>query len=618
MARSKPAAELKAVLPSLRRIWSFLRPHLRPHRRIVVGGFVALFAEVVFRLLQPWPLSLVIDAVVVPGAAQDPGMVRLLILCAVGVVAVAGLRALASYLMTVFFALAGTRAMTSVRAKVYSHVLRLSLRFHSSARGGDLITRLIADVGRLRDVATTAAMPLLGNVFTLVAMLVVMFVLDWRLALVVLAAFPFFAMSSSRSTRKITSASRVQRRREGDLAGAAGESLGAIKVVQAYSLADRLEQTFAASNDQELKEGVKATRLSAALERKTDVLVGVATGAVLLVGGWSVVRGHLSPGELVVFIQYLKGAFKPMRDLAKYTGRIAKAAASGERILDLMHTEQDVTDSAKAYTIKHLAGEIRLENVTASYTGTDRALDDVSLRILPGRKVAIVGHSGSGKSTLAGLLLRLQDPVRGAVKIDGHDLRDVTLESLRSHIAVVLQESVLFQGTIAENIEMGRPGAGEEEIEAAARAANAHEFITRLPDGYRTMVGERGETLSGGQRQRIAIARAMLRDASVIILDEATTGLDPKNSAEVLEAIDRLAEGRTTVVITHTLADALSCDEVVVLDRGRVAEHGRPEELLATAGSRLTLLDPERHRRLVAVPDPERTPKEDDDHRRTG
>src|SRR5690606_4408111 len=301
-------------------------------------------------------------------------------------------------------ALAGTRAMTSVRAQVYAHVLRLSLRFHSSARGGDLITRLITDVGRLRDVAVTAAMPLIGNVVTLVAMVTVMVILDWRLALVVVAAFPLFALSSSRSTRKITSASRQQRRREGDLAGAAGESLGAIKVVQAYSLAERLESTFATSNAKELTEGVRATRLSAALERKTDLLVGVATGVVLLVGGWSVVQGRLTPGELVVFVQYLKSAFKPMRDLAKYTGRIAKAAASGERILDIMHTEQDVTDSARAYTIKRLAGEIRLEHVTASYTGADKALDDVSLRILPGTKVAVVGHSGSGKSTLAGLL----------------------------------------------------------------------------------------------------------------------------------------------------------------------------------------------------------------------
>ncbi len=611
------AAELRSVVPSLRKIYRFLRPHLRPHRSLVAGGFVAMFLEVAFRLLQPWPLKFVIDAVAAPGAAQDPGLMRVLVWCAVGVVAVIGLRALAAYLMTVCFALAGTRAMTTVRATVYSHVLRLSMRFHNTARGGDLITRLITDVGRLRDVAITAAMPLLGNVVTLVAMLTVMFVLDWRLALVIVAALPVFGLSSSRSSRKITAASRVQRRREGDLAGAASESLGAIKVVQAYSLAQRLEAGFAASNAKELKEGVRATRLSARLERSTDLLVGIATGAVLLVGGWSVVRGSLTPGDLVVFVQYLKGAFKPMRDLAKYTGRIAKAAASGERIMELMDTEQDVVDSPRAYTIKRLAGEIRLEHVTASYTGTDRALDDVSLRILPGRKVAVVGHSGSGKSTLAGLLLRLQDPVDGAVKLDGHDLRDVTLESLRSHVAVVLQESVLFQGTIAENIEMGRPGATPEEVEDAARAANAHDFITRLPDGYGTVVGERGDTLSGGQRQRIAIARAMLRDASVIILDEATTGLDPKNSAEVLQAIDRLAEGRTTVVITHDLADALGCDEVVVLERGRVVEQGRPEDLMGRAGSRLTLLDPERHRRRPTGPD---RPRKEDPRarRRTG
>jgi len=232
--------------------------------------------------------------------------------------------------------------------------------------------------------------------------------------------------------------------------------------------------------------------------------------------------------------------------------------------------------------------------------------------------VAVVGHSGSGKSTLAGLLLRLQDPVSGAVKVDGHDLRDVTLESLRAHIAVVLQESVLFHGTIGENIEMGRPGATPEEVEAAARAANAHGFISELPHGYDTVVGERGDTLSGGQRQRVAIARAMLRDAPIIILDEATTGLDPKNSAEVFEAIDRLAAGRTTLVITHNLADALGCDEVVVLDRGRVVEHGRPAELMAQAGSRLTLLDPERHRRLAAVPDPDDTPEEGHARRRIG
>ena len=589
MART-PSDELRSVVPSLKRIYSFLRPHLRPHRGIVAGGFAGLFAEVIFRLLQPWPMKFVIDAVIAPGAAQDPGIWTVLVWSGIGVVAVVGLRALASYLMTVFFALAGTRAMTTVRASVYSHVLKLSLNFHNSSRGGDLINRMISDVGKLRDVAVTAAMPLMGNVVTLFAMMVVMFVLDWRLALVVVGAFPFFAMSSSSSSRKITSAARIQRRREGDLAGAAGESLGAIKVVQSYSLNERLEATFSASNSKELTEGVKATRLSAALERKTDVLVGVATGVVLLVGGWSVLRGHLTPGELTVFVQYLKGAFKPMRDLAKYTGRISKAAASGERLLDLMDTDLDVMDRKKAYRIRRLAGEIRFENVVASYPGTPRALDDLTLRIRPGTKVAIVGHSGSGKSTLASMLLRLQDPVAGVVRIDGHDLRDVTVDSLRAQIAVVLQESVLFHGTIADNIAMGREGATRKEVVEAATAANAHDFITALPEGYDTVVGERGDTLSGGQRQRIAIARAMIRDAAIIILDEATTGLDPKNQGQVLEAIARLAAGRTTVVITHSLADAMDADEVIVLERGQIVEQGRPQDLIREDASRLTLL----------------------------
>ena len=620
MASRKPAAELTAVLPSLKKIFRFLRPHLRPHRTLVAGGFAALFGEIAFRLLEPWPLKFVLDSVIGPavtGSGADDGIWRVLILCAVAVVAIVGLRALCAYLMTVFFALAGTRAMTTVRASVYSHVLRLSLRFHSSSRGGDLITRLITDVGRLRDVAITAAMPLLGNIVTLVAMLTVMFILDWRLALVVVAAFPVFALTSSRSSRRITTASRRQRRREGDLAGSAGESLGAIKVVQAYSLAEHLEGAFAASNNRELKEGVRTTRLSAGLERKTDVLVGIATGVVLLVGGHSVMRGRLTPGELVVFIQYLKSAFKPMRDLAKYTARISKAAASGERILDIMDLEPDIKDAPGAYRITRLAGEIRFEGVTASYGDGQNALSNVDVRVRPGTKVAVVGHSGSGKSTLASLLLRLQDPVMGRVTVDGHDLRDVTVDSLREHTAVVLQESVLFAGTIAENISMGRDGARPEDIEAAARAANAHDFIVQLPEGYETVVGERGDTLSGGQRQRVAIARAILRDAPIIVLDEATTGLDPRSSAAVLEAIDRLAAGRTTVVITHALADALTCDEVIVLDRGRVVEHGDPSVLIEDPDSRLSRLAADRRPRLVPVPDPTEEDPGDRDLRRS-
>lgn len=598
-----PQAQLREALPSLRRTVAFLRPHVRPHRRFVAGGLLALFGEVVFRLLEPWPLKFVLDAVIGPEAAAQPGIWRLLIMCAIATVLIVGMRALSAYLMTVCFAVAGTRAMTAVRAAVFSHVLRLSVRFHSRARSGDLITRLVADVGKLRDVAVTAAMPLLGNVVTLLAMVGVMIVLDWRLALVVVAAFPFFAVASSSSSKKITAAARIQRRREGDLAGTAGESLGAIKVVQAYSLHDRLEGAFAASAKKELKEGVKATRLAAGLERKTDLLVGAATAAVLLLGGHSVLEGRITPGELVVFVQYLKGAFKPMRDLAKYTGRIAKAAASGERIMSILETDHDVKDEPGAYRIRRLAGELRFEDVSVVYEESTHALRGLDLRVRAGSRVAIVGPSGSGKSTMAALLLRLQDPSTGRVSIDGHDLREVTLESLREHVGVVLQESVLFTGTVRENIEMGRPGATAEEIERAAREANAHEFIAALPQGYETVVGERGDTLSGGQRQRIAIARTVLRDPSVLILDEATAGLDPRSSTAVVEALERLTRGRTTVIITHTMSDVSGCDDVVVLREGQMIERGRPEDLLADDSSHLARMDPSR-RAVTVVPGP--------------
>ncbi|SEF17500.1 ABC transporter ATP-binding protein [Jiangella alba] len=571
-------ADLRSALPGLRRTLRYLRPHLRPERWLLAGGFGCLLAEVAFRLIEPWPLKYVIDAVIEPGAADRSGIVALLLLCAVALVAAAGLRALSAYLMTVCFALAGTRAMTAVRADVFAHVQRLSLRFHGSTKTGDLLTRLVGDVGRLQEVAVTAALPLLGNVVALLGMTAVMVVLDWRLALIVVAAFPVFVLASSRSSRKITSAARLQRRREGELAGTAGETLGAITVVQAYSLERILQRVFGADNQRALRDGVKASRLAAGLERKTDLLVGVATAAVLLVGGTRVLDGALTPGELVVFVSYLKGAFKPMRDLAKYTGRLAKAAASGERIVDLLETVPDITDAPHARPAPRFRGELRFEQVDLDYGTGERALRDVSLRIPAGCRVGLVGPSGSGKSTLAALVLRLYDPTGGAVTIDGHDLRDLTLASVRGQVAVVLQESVLFATSVRENIRYGRPDATDAEVEAAARVAHADEFVRRLEYGYDTVLGERGTGLSGGQRQRVAVARAVLRDARIVVLDEAATGLDRESSAAVRDAIRALTRGRTTLVISHVPEEVADCDVVVRLEAGRVVEY-RPRAL---------------------------------------
>ncbi|WP_277050580.1 ABC transporter ATP-binding protein, partial [Ruania albidiflava] len=341
------------------------------------------------------------------------------------------------------------------------------------------------------------------------------------------------------------------------------------QVVQSYSLEEQMQREFDSSNTKTLKDGVKAKKLAAGLERKTDVLVGLATAVVLFVGAHRVLAGALTPGELVVFLTYLKAAFKPMRDLAKYTGRIASATASAERIVQVLQVQPAIANHSWARPAGRFRGEVRLENVWLSYVPGRPVLRGVDLHVRAGERVAIVGPSGSGKSTLVLLLSRLIDPDTGQVTIDGQDLRDLTLETVRSQVAIVLQDSVLFATSIAENIAHGLPEASHAQIEAAARLAGAHEFILDLPDGYDTVVGERGGTLSGGQRQRIAIARAAIRDASVIVLDEAMTGLDTDTEREVSAALDRLTEGRTTLVVTHDLSAADRADRVVRISAGR-------------------------------------------------
>ncbi|PZR52653.1 ABC transporter ATP-binding protein [Xylanimonas oleitrophica] len=584
---------LREAVPGLGRILRRFSHHVRDQRRLLVLGSLALLAEVAMRLLEPWPLAYVIDHLVVQagaelgsatGAAQEqPGLgtAALLTLCAVGLLAVVALRALASYAMTVCFALAGNRVLTRVRSELYAHLNRLSVAFHDKARTGDLVTRVTGDVGRLQEATVTALLPLVGNVVTLVGMLVVIAVLDPVLGLVVLVVLPFFAVINVRLTRRIAGVSREQRSAEGAIASLATESLGSMRVVHSYSLAGRLQERFGGSNERSLRDGVRAKKLSAGLERKTDVLVGVATALVLWAGGWRVLSGDLTPGELTVFLTYLKTAMKPMRDVAKYTGRIAKAAASGERIVDVLDQRPDLVDASWARPAPRFRGWVELRDVWLAYSPGHPTLRGLDLRVRAGERVAVVGPSGSGKSTLVALLSRLRDPDQGQVMIDGHDLRDLTLESVRSQVSVVLQESVLFALSVRENIALGvSRDVTDEEIEEAARTAGAHDFIMALPDGYDTVVGERGATLSGGQRQRIAIARAAVRRAPVVVLDEALTGLDPQTEGEVVGALRRLTEGRTTFVVTHDLEAARDADRVVWIEEGTVRLQGAPDEVL--------------------------------------
>lgn len=574
---------LKQALPGLGRVLRRLSPYMRPYRGLMLGGGLSLIAATLMKLAEPWPLKFVIDRVVVPDSAALGGLgtMQLLALCAAAVVVATALRALFDYLATLSFALAGNRLLTDVRADLFAHLQRLPLAFHTGARTGDMTLRLIGDVGMLRETAVTAAMPILASLLVLAGMIGVMLWLDPLLALVALLPLPLLAFLTARMGRKIRAVSRDQRKREGAMASTAAEAFAGMRTIQALGLEDRVSARFGAANAKSLREGVKGTRLSASLERGVDLLVGAATALVLWVGALAVIDGRLTPGDLLVFITYMKNTFRPVRDYAKYSARLAKASAAGERVIELLDTDPGLPDGH--VTAEDLTGQISARDLRFGHPGRT-VLNGVEFDIPAGQFVAVTGPSGTGKSTLASLILRLADPDQGALTLDGRDLRDFTRASLRRQISYVPQEPLLFRTTIAENIAMGADGeVTRAEIEAAARLSNAHEFIMARPDGYDTLIEERGGNFSAGQRQRLAIARAALRPAPILLLDEPTVGLDSASEAAVQQAILRLARGRTVVMITHDLRFAARADRVLVLSGGSVAADGHPSRVLSHA-----------------------------------
>lgn len=578
----------------LRRTIALGRPYLRGQRLLLAGGLLALLAEVALRVLEPWPVKFVVDAVSVSlgatggaNAGMPGASVALLVSCGVLLMGIVGLRAIAQYCSTVAFALGGSRIATRLRSHVFAHLQSLGLRYHSRARHGDTVQRLVGDVGRLQEVLVTAGLPLIGNVVTLVVLAVVMTFMDPLLAVVVIVAALAYLLLSRRGAPRIAAAARRTRRSEGALADTAAETFSAIHVVQAYGLESERGARFEDGNRRALGQGVASKRLAAALERGTDVIVGAGLAVVLLIGGLRVVEGAITPGDLVIFTTYLKLALRPLKDLAKHTGRIARAVASGERVGDLLDEPVDISDRPGAQPLHDVRGEIRFAHVDVDDDHGRPVFRDLSLQIAPGSSVCLLGPSGGGKSTMAGLIVRASDPVGGTVSIDGTDLRDATLSSVRASAAVVLQEAVLFATTVRENIRLGRIDADDQEVEEAARRALADEFIRKLPDGYDTELGSRGGTLSGGQRQRIAIARALLRDTPIVILDEATTGLDPASREQVAASIAELTDGKTTITVTHDPAEVRTATRVLWIEDGRVIEDGEPYALLADDSTRL-------------------------------
>lgn len=583
---------LHDALPGIWQICRRFRSQIYSHRLLVAGSAGALIAELALRLLEPWPLKVVFDQVLMPARRHrvalplvdrlDP--LTLVTVAAVGVVVFVGLRAVATYAHTVGFGLVGNRVLTEVRTALYRHLQLLSLSYHVKARTGDLVVRVISDVGVLQDVFVTALIPLVTNAVMLLAMLGLMFWMEWRLGLLAVTVLPLMWLSATTLGGRIRDASRQQRKREGAMAAAAAESMGSIKAVQALSLEGAFVDTFSSQNVKSLRDGIRAKRLSARLERTVDLLIACATALVLWYGARLALAGRITPGDLLVFLAYLKNAFKPAQDLAKYTSRIAKASAAAERVLDVLDRVPEIRDLPGARRAPAFRGAVRFDHVGFEYDQGRTTLHDINFELPAGARLALVGPSGAGKSTIASLILRLYDPTTGAVTIDGQDIRRFTLDSLRSQVSVVLQETLLFAASVRDNIAYGSPDATEHSVEAAARLANAHEFIMALPQGYATPLGERGVTLSAGQRQRLAIARAAVRRAPLLIFDEPTTGLDRENDRIVTEALNRLSAGHTSVLVTHNLRHAVDADLILYVEDGRVLERGTHAALMQASG----------------------------------
>ena len=576
-------------LPRMSRVLRALLPRVRPHRWELLGALMLEATVAATEVMKPWPLQVVFDMVISPPRATGHHAARIhgptailqplvhgltpeviLVIAAAAILVLSVIGGLADYGETVVMSNVGQTLVAKLRRDLFRQLLRLSPLYHTSRQHGDLLMRLTGDIVLMRELLVGNLLDGAAALLVILGTLAAMLWMDWRLTLLSLAIVPVVALAGAVFSRRIRRLVRQNREKEGALASTAGESLGAVHVLQAFGIADRASGAYERQNRSALRSGLKAGRVEAMLARSLDLLTSAGTGVTLLLGATAVARGELTGGALLVFLAYQRTLYRPIRQLAKLAARSAKAAACGERVLEVLDTPVDIEDAPGARDCGRLAGAIELDHVSLRYPRGDVALSDVSFEVPAGSVAVIRGESGAGKSTLLSLLTRLMDPTAGAIRIDGTDIREFTLASLRAQVAVVFQESVLFRMSLRDNIALGDPEASSERVEAAAERAGVMRFAPELPHGLDTVVGERGAQLSGGQRQRVALARAALRDAPILILDEPFSHLDEASRDHVLAALHAVSVGRTVVLVTHQDHPGFTADVEVVLAGGRL------------------------------------------------
>ena len=572
-----------------------VRELLRPYTGSLVIILVAMLVQTAMSLAAPWPLKIILDNVV--GTHKAPewldrlriiplggDKIELALVAGIMVVVIAALSALASYLENYYTESVSQYVAHDLRMRVYEHLQRLSLGYYDSHQVGAILSTITADVKTIQNFASSGTLGILVDLMTIVGMLFVMFWLEWDFALIAIAATPFLLFFVARFNRAVKKATHEVRKHQAEIVSVVQEGLESVRVVKAYGRQDREEENLSAVSHATVDSALKARKIKAVLSPVVAIVAAVCTGLVLWRGTALVLADVMTIGTLTVFLTYLSKFFKPVQDLAKMGSTIAQTAVAIERVQMILNTDTVIPERSDARDPGTLKGGIEFEHVAFAYDPRAPVLKDVHTKVAPGQFVGIVGPTGGGKSTIVSMIPRFYDPSDGRVLIDGVDLRDFTLQGLRGQIGFVLQDTVLFRGTVRDNIAYGRPSATDQEIVAAAKLANADEFIAKMPDGYHTMVGERGLTLSGGQRQRIGIARAIIRNAPILILDEPTAALDTESEKLVMEALERLMKGRTVLTIAHRLSTIRHAHKILVLKDGVVTEEGTHDELVARGG----------------------------------